>query len=62
MVLSSNGACKYNRFSPTQEMNISSREFLKKATFINIASLPSGKKGTSDASGGTSGEEETGRP
>jgi hypothetical protein len=43
-------------------MNISSREFLKKATFINIASLPSGKKGTSDASGGTSGEEETGRP
>jgi predicted histone-like DNA-binding protein len=53
------------RFMPEQEqeMNISSREFLKKATFINIASLPSGKKGTSsDASGGTSGEEETGRP
>lgn len=49
------------RFLPdgVQEDNLTSREFLKKASFINVDSLPSDSKKTSEQD---SSDEETGRP
>ena len=53
------------RFMPEgeQEMNISSREFIKKAEFINITTLQSGKKegdtpsGSNESNGGNGGSD-----
>ncbi len=43
------------RFMPEQEMNISSREFIKKAEFINVDSLGGEKKETAGGSTSNSG-------
>ena len=46
------------RFIPEQEqeLNISSREFIKKAEFVNVDSMKSGEKKTGSGSGSDSGD------
>ena len=45
------------RFIPEQEqeLNISSREFIKKAEFVNVSSMKSGDKSTSGSDSGSGG-------
>ena len=60
--VSSNLKALHIRFLPEQEqeMNISSREFFKKAEFINIDSLKGGGSSAGSGSGSGSGTEENG--
>ena len=49
------------RFIPEQEqeLNISSREFIKKAEFVNVSSMKGEKKGTTPTGGGNGGGSQT---
>ena len=60
--MSSNLKALHIRFLPEQEqeMNVSSREFFKKAEFINIDTLKGGGSSAGSGSGSGSGTEENG--